>query len=107
MSYSSICAKCGKEFNMRDETKMQANNDAASIGWLGIESAPQDGRMILVCLPRIMNLVVRARFNTVHKFWQTDYEGEGGIVKPHFFHAGDLWHEIPKLPNDKAQLRTK
>ena len=84
---------------MSDETKTQAKNEVASIGWLGIESAPKDGRMILVCLPRMMNLVVRARFNTIHGFWQTDYEGEGGITKPHFFHEGDLWHEIPKLPN--------
>jgi hypothetical protein len=84
---------------MSDELKEKQEESGASMGWSGIESAPKDGSMILVCLPRMMNLIVRARFNTIHGYWLTDYEGEGGIKKPHFFHDGDLWHEMPKLPN--------
>ena len=85
---------------MKADATKRPDNDLGPIGWLGIESAPKDGRMILICLPRMMNLVIRARFNTIHGFWITDYEGEGGITKPHYFHEGDLWHEIPKLPSD-------
>ena len=66
------------------------------VAWKPIETAPKDV-MILVCLPRQMNLVVRAWYNSIHNFWQTDYEGEGGITRPMYFHEGDLWHPIPPL----------
>jgi len=67
------------------------------VAWKPIETAPKDGAMLLVCVPRQMNIVVRARYNKLHNFWQTDYEGEGGITRPTYFHKGDLWHPIPPL----------
>lgn len=70
--------------------------------WQPVETAPKDGSMLLICLPRQMNLVVRAWYNKIHNFWQTDYEGEGGITRPYYFHEGDLWHPIPSLPAVKA-----
>ena len=66
------------------------------VAWKPIKTAPKDV-MVLVCLPRQMNLVVRAWYNSIHNFWQTDYEGEGGITRPIYFHEGDLWHPIPPL----------
>jgi hypothetical protein len=66
------------------------------VAWMPIETAPKDV-MVLVCLPRQMNIVVRAWYNSIHNFWQTDYEGEGGITRPMYFHEGDLWHPIPPL----------
>lgn len=70
--------------------------------WQPIETAPQDGRMILVCLPRVMNLIVRARFNNIYKYWVTDYEGEGGVKVPHFFHPGDVWTPLPQPPKEAS-----
>ena len=69
--------------------------------WQPIETAPKDGTMILVCLPRQMNLVVRAWYNKVHKHWATDHETDGGITRPTWFHKGDLWHPIPTRPSTK------
>ena len=72
------------------------------MNWQSIETAPKDGSMLLVCLPRMMNLIVRARYDRVHKYWLTDYEGEGGIKQPHFFHPGDLWQPMPLPPAPEA-----
>ena len=68
------------------------------VAWQPIETAPKDGRMILVCLPRQMNLVVRAWYRDYKGFWLTDQETDGGISKPAWFHEGDLWHPVPSLP---------
>lgn len=68
--------------------------------WRPIESAPKDGRMFLVLLPRMMNLVVRARYNTVHKYFITDCENEGRVSDPIFFFKGDMWMEIPEPPKE-------
>lgn len=66
--------------------------------WQPIETAPKDGQMILVCLPRIMNLIVRATYSTVHGYWKTDCETDGGITNPTFFHKGDYWMPLPDPP---------
>jgi len=66
--------------------------------WQDIATAPKDGQMILVCLPRIGMLIVRASWNRVHGYWVNDYEGEGGISRPTFYHAGDLWQPMPAPP---------
>lgn len=67
------------------------------VAWQPIETAPKDGTMILICLPRQTNLVIRGRYNNIHRVWQVDYEDEGGITRPMYFHEGDLWHPIPPL----------
>jgi len=69
--------------------------------WQDISTAPKDGTMILVCLPRMMNLIVRSRFNTIHKYWVNDYEGEGGLTQVSFYHEGDLWQPLPTLPKQE------
>lgn len=68
--------------------------------WQPIETAPKDGSMILVCLPRMMKLIVRSRFDKIHGYWLTDYEGEGGVKVPVFYHPGDLWQPMPPTPTD-------
>lgn len=67
-------------------------------GWKPIETAPKDGKTILVCLPRMMNLIVRASYSNVHKYWRTDLESDGGISRPTFFHTGDHWMPLPAPP---------
>jgi hypothetical protein len=70
--------------------------------WKPIKDAPKDGRVILVCLPRMMNLIVRARFNTIHKHWLTDCESDGGISNWTYFHPGDMWMDMPAPPHPAA-----
>jgi len=79
------------------EEALAKQEQGEPVAWEPIETAPKDGSMILICLPRQMNIVVRAWYNKIHNFWQTDYEGEGGITRPTYFHEGDLWHPIPSL----------
>jgi len=81
-----------------------AQPEQEPVAWKPIETAPKDA-MVLVCLPRQMNLVVRAWYNSIHNFWQTDYEGEGGITRPIYFHEGDLWHPIPPLYTTPPQRK--
>ena len=71
--------------------------------WQPIETAPKDGSMILVCLPRIMNLIVRASYSTVHGYWKTDHKTDGGIASPTFFHAGDFWMPLPDPPTSTKE----
>jgi hypothetical protein len=79
------------------EEALAKQEQGEPVAWKPIETAPKDGSMILICLPRQMNIVVRAWYNKIHNFWLTDYEGEGGITRPTYFHEGDLWHPIPPL----------
>lgn len=67
--------------------------------WQPIETAPKDGGMFLVCLPRMMDLIIRARFDRVHKQWLTDLESQG-LDKVHFFHPGDVWQPLPTPPKE-------
>ena len=71
--------------------------------WKPIETAPKDGTMILVCLPRMMNLIVRASYSTVYKYWKTDHDTDGGITNPTFFHEGDFWMPLPDPPKKNPQ----
>jgi hypothetical protein len=66
--------------------------------WRPIECAPKDGEYFLVCLPRMMNLIMRARFDTVHKQWLSERDNDGAISRVEFFHAGDFWMPMPKPP---------
>ena len=68
--------------------------------WQPIETAPKDGRMILVCMPRMMNLIVRSRWNRVHNHWIND-DGQEGLTNPAYYHAGDFWCELPQPPQTK------
>ena len=77
--------------------RISAQPEQEPVAWQPIETAPKDGSMILICLPRQMNLVVRGWYNNIHRFWQVDYESEGGITRPMYVHEGDLWHPIPPL----------
>lgn len=66
--------------------------------WKPINTAPKDGRMFLVLLPRMQNLFVRGRYNTVHKCFVTDVDSAGAVTSYTVFHDGDLWMDIPKPP---------
>lgn len=83
----------------RAQASLRALSSPIADGWLPIETAPKDSdTVILVLLPRMMNLIVRARYNSVHGYWITDCDNDGRISKPTFFHPGDMWHPMPALP---------
>lgn len=63
-----------------------------------IETAPRDGRMFLVMFPRMMNLVVRARYNKIHGYFVDEHENGDAVSRPAFYHEGDLWIDIPAPP---------
>lgn len=65
--------------------------------WKAAETAPKDGRMFLVCYPRMMNLIVRCRYNKTHGYYQDDSDREG-VTRPVFFQPGDLWANMPEPP---------
>jgi len=71
-----------------------------ALQWQPIETAPKDGQMFLVCLPRMMNLILRANYNTVHGYFRTDHS-DSGITNPTFFHDGDYWMPLPTPPEDE------
>lgn len=73
----------------------------AKMQWQPIETAPMDGGIFLVCLPRMMNLIIRARFDRVHKQWLSERETDGGISRVEFFHAGDFWAPLLEPPEEK------
>jgi hypothetical protein len=64
--------------------------------WQDMSSAPRDGTIVLVLLPRMQNLIIRARYS-IHKYWETDDE-RPGLTRPTFFHEGDLWQPLPTPP---------
>lgn len=71
--------------------------------WKPLETMPKDGRMFLVCLPRMMGLVVRCWYNKTHGYFSTDMDTDGGITRPIFFHKNeqygdDVWTNIPDRP---------
>lgn len=75
----------------------------AERGWQPIETAPRDGDAFLVCLPGQQNLILRARFCKVHKYFTTDRMSEG-ITQPSFFHDGDMWMPLPTPPANCTTL---
>jgi len=78
------------------------------LGWQGVCFAPKSGEVFLLCLPRMMNLIVRCRYNTIHGGFQMDMEDDrsdpgGGIVRPYFpFHGGDIGGK--DFPSDMFML---
>lgn len=70
--------------------------------WMPIETAPKDGTVFLICLPRMMNLIVRSRYDRLHGYFISDYDNEERLARPHFYHEGDLWHPMPPLPAPPA-----
>ena len=72
--------------------------------WRPIEDAPRDGETVLVCLPRMMNLIIRARYCTIHKHWLSERESPDGICKYEFFHGGDLWMPLPDGPEKEGEI---
>ena len=97
-----LLAKC-EDFTVGYNNGWNAAIDSiAAQGYIGewrpIECAPKDGEYFLVCLPRMMNLIMRARFDTVHKQWLSERDNDGAISRVEFFHAGDFWMPMPKPP---------
>lgn len=70
--------------------------------WRDIKDAPRDGETVLVCLPRMMNLIIRARYNTIHKHWLSERESPEGITRYEYFHDGDLWMPLPDGPEKEG-----
>lgn len=66
--------------------------------WRDIETAPEDGTMFLVCLPRMGNLIVRARYNTVHGYFVDEVDNNDSVSRPAFYHKGDYWMPLPTPP---------
>lgn len=66
--------------------------------WQPIKTAPKDGSVFLLCIPKQMNLIVRCRYNTVHKYFITDCETDGGITRVVFLYEGEYWMALPKPP---------
>lgn len=71
--------------------------------WQPLETMPKDGRMFLVCLPRMMNLIVRCCYDKTHGYFKTDMNTDGGISNPTFFHKNeqygdDVWANVPDAP---------
>ena len=66
--------------------------------WRPIETAPENSDVFLVCLPRMMNLIIRARYDRIHKQWLSERLSGDRITGVEFFHHGDLWIPIPKPP---------
>jgi hypothetical protein len=69
--------------------------------WQPIETAPKDGELFLICLPRMMNLIIRARFDRIHKLWLSERGTDGGVASVEFFHQGDLWMPLPEPPQER------
>ena len=76
----------------------------AIMGWKPIKTLPENSEMVLVELPRIMNLVVRSWYDVHHKCWKSDRDTDGGITNVEFYHEGDLWHSVPPAHNLTDEL---
>ena len=102
--------------NPNDKESAEASGVASSalLGWQGVCFAPKTGEVFLLCLPRMMNLIVRCRYNTVHGSFQMDMEddrkcSDGGVTRPYFpfyggeingkDHPGDMFMPMPKVPD--------
>jgi hypothetical protein len=73
--------------------------------WNSFESAPKDGREILVCYPLQSHLPKQlVNWNTIHKYWQSKGEPRLGIEAQQC-----LWIDIPAVhdPNPSLYLHGK
>ena len=68
--------------------------------WQPIETAPEDGEVFLLCLPKQMNLIIRCRYNRVHKYFVTD-QNAIWLTNYHVMHEGELWQPMPQPPEGK------
>lgn len=89
--------------NERLKAEIEELKKRALPEWQPIETAPRNSEMVLVMLPRMMNLVVRSWYNRLYNCWMSDRETEGGITKVEFYHKGDLWMPIPEPPAEAVQ----
>lgn len=92
-----------------------------ALGWRSVRSAPKTGEVFLLCMPRMMNLIVRCRYNTINGRFHTDMEddksfSDNGITRPYFpfyggpiggrgNHASDMWHPMPPIPEDWPEIK--
>jgi len=67
--------------------------------WEAIDSAPRDGTMFLLSFPKQMNLIVRCKYSTIHKYFSTDHETRG-IIRQTVLHSDQKWTPLPTPPKE-------
>lgn len=70
--------------------------------WNSFESAPKDGREIIVCFPLQGNVKQLVSWNKLHGCWDNKGKAEIGLETQHC-----LWTDIPTLKESSLHLHGK